>query len=208
MQSHLIVNLTKEKLQDAEVYGLVFRTDEETEFHTNLNKLPDRGVNLHLDVPLCFENFVFHPSEDDTYILEQYWSLIPIRFFLFAETAHTGVTLWERDPGPPGQSNTPRQFRFQTQLPEDKRAQRHPQGRTSSQPGIHPPATRGESLLDLDWEKSYAESSHWGPIWVATHWEDAEWPEEYQLIKKNSIGALTYVSRKTMPWKLSGGTTF
>ncbi len=93
MPSRLIVNLTKEEWQDAEIYGLIFRTDEETEFHTNPNKLPDRGVNLHLDVPLCFENFVFHPSEDDTYVLEQYWSLIPIRFFLFAETAHTGINL-------------------------------------------------------------------------------------------------------------------
>ncbi len=110
MPLHLIVNLTKEEWQDEEIYGLVFRTDEETEFHTDPSKLPDRGVNLHLDVLLCFENFSFHQSEEDIYILEKYWSLIPIRFFSFAETAHTGVTLWERDPGPSNQPDVPRQF--------------------------------------------------------------------------------------------------
>jgi hypothetical protein len=112
LPKHLIVNLTKEEWQDAEIYGLVFRTDEETEFHTDPCKLPDRGVNLHLDVPLCFVNFTFQQSEEDIYVLEQYWSLIHFRFFLFAEIAHTGVTLWERDPGPSNQPNGPRQFRF------------------------------------------------------------------------------------------------
>ncbi len=58
-----------EERQDAEIHGLVFRTNEETEFHTDPSKLPDRGVNLHLDVPLCFENFAFHQSEEDIYIL-------------------------------------------------------------------------------------------------------------------------------------------
>ncbi len=59
MPLHLIVNLTKEEWQDAEIYGLVFRTDEETEFNTDPSKLPDKGVNLYLDVPLCFENLPF-----------------------------------------------------------------------------------------------------------------------------------------------------
>ncbi len=62
---HLIVNLTKEEWQDAEIYGLVLCTDEETEFHTDPSKLPYRGVNLHLDIPLCFDNFAFQQSEED-----------------------------------------------------------------------------------------------------------------------------------------------
>jgi hypothetical protein len=76
---HLIVILTKEEWQHAEIYGLIFRTDEGTEFHIDQSKLLDRGVHLHLDVPLWFENFAFLQSEEDIYILEQYWSLIPIR---------------------------------------------------------------------------------------------------------------------------------
>ncbi len=155
LQLHMIVNLTKEEWQDAEIYVFVFSTDEETEFHNDPSKLPDRGVNLHLDVQLCCENFAFHQSEEDIFILEQYWSLILIRFFLFAETAPTGVTLWERDPGPPDQPNVPRQFRFQTQLPESERAQ-HP-SRTSApgSSGVSPPSTKADYLFDVDWENSY-----------------------------------------------------
>jgi hypothetical protein len=104
---------------------------------------------LHLDVPMCFENFAFLQSEEDIYILEQYLSLIRNRFFLFAETAHTGVTLWERDPGHPDQPNVPRQFRFQTQLPESERVQHSSRASTPGSSGVSPPATRADFLLDL-----------------------------------------------------------
>ncbi len=49
-----------------------------------------------------------------------------------------------------------------------------------------------DHLLDLDWENSYSESSHWGIIWQATYWEEAEWPEEYQLIKNKSYWGLNF----------------
>ncbi len=45
-------------------------------------------------------------------------------------------------------------------------------------------------MLDLDWENEYSESPPWGQIWLATHWEEAEWPEGYQLIKNKLFWGL------------------
>ncbi len=91
--------------------------------------------------------------------------------------------------GLPGQSNVPRQFRFQTQIPESEQAQHPSRTSTPGSSGVSPPVTRADFFLDMDWENSYAESSHWGLIWQATQWEEAEWPEGYLLIKKSCIGA-------------------
>ncbi len=96
--------------------------------------------------------------------------------------SHRGKLMGERSWSPqPAQCAAP--VSVPDPAPESERAQHPSRTSTPGSSGVPPPATRADYLLDLDWEKSYSESSNWGPIWQATHWEDAEWPEGYQLIK-------------------------
>ncbi len=106
-----------------------------------------------------------------TILVTYYHSLL----LIFRNGSHRGNNMWKRSWSPqPAQCATP------VSIPDPATRER---SGTPGSSGVSPPAAREDFLLDLDWKKSLSESYHWGSIWQGTHWEDAEWPERYQLIK-------------------------
>ena len=98
--------------------------------------------------------------------------IIPPLYFLEVVSNFTGTFIWER-PQANDTSASPLLFRFQTQLPPEKRAT-HPPPRTTiplPQPNI----------LDQDWSEAYCNSPEWGYAWDDTHEPNGTWPEGFRL---------------------------
>jgi hypothetical protein len=132
---HLIVNLTKEEWTEVHIYGLPSRPEDPWEFYTDPDQMPYEGVNLYLDVNLSFQELHWETKGNDVYVLAPLSSkrVIPVRFFLAADSGQ-GKVLLERNTQSPESSSTPGRFFFQRQLPLDQRVQRPGQNSSQNRP--------------------------------------------------------------------------